>query len=89
MLVSPHRHKAFVPILRDGHRGRHEVRDRSEEATLAARVASRPCALVLGAPTTAIAVAARHGILIKGQMLEHRAIDDSLAFKAGMAVARC
>ena len=51
-------------------------------AMLAVLVASCPCALVLAAPATAvaaIAVAARHGILVKGSaFLEHLAIVDSL-----------
>lgn len=51
-------------------------------ATLAVLVASCPCALVLAAPATAIAaiaVAARHGILIKGTaFLEELATVDSL-----------
>ena len=49
---------------------------------LAVLVASCPCALVLAAPATsvaAIAVAARHGILVKGSaFLEHLALVDSL-----------
>ncbi len=57
---------------------------RSEEATLAVLVASCPCALVLAAPATAIAaiaVAARHGILIKGTgFLEHLADVTSVVF---------
>lgn len=51
-------------------------------AVLAVLVASCPCALVLAAPATAvaaIAVAARHGILVKGSaFLEHLATVDSL-----------
>jgi Cd2+/Zn2+-exporting ATPase len=51
-------------------------------AMLAVLVASCPCALVLAAPATAvaaIAVAARHGILVKGSaFLEHLASVDSL-----------
>jgi Zn2+/Cd2+-exporting ATPase len=51
-------------------------------ATLAVLVASCPCALVLAAPATAvaaIAVAARHGILIKGTaFLEELATVDSI-----------
>jgi heavy metal translocating P-type ATPase len=51
-------------------------------AMLAVLVASCPCALVLAAPATAvaaIAVAARHGILVKGSgFLEHLATVDSL-----------
>jgi Zn2+/Cd2+-exporting ATPase len=54
----------------------------STPATLAVLVASCPCALVLAAPATAvaaIAVAARHGILVKGSaFLEHLASVDSL-----------
>ena len=53
-------------------------------ATLAVLVASCPCALVLAAPATAvaaIAVAARHGILIKGTgFLEELATVDSIIF---------
>jgi len=53
-------------------------------ATLAVLVASCPCALVLAAPATsiaAIAVAARHGILIKGTaFLENLAEVDSIVF---------
>ncbi len=53
-------------------------------ATLAVLVASCPCALVLAAPATsiaAIAVAARHGILIKGTaFLENLAEVDSVVF---------
>jgi Cd2+/Zn2+-exporting ATPase len=51
-------------------------------AMLAVLVASCPCALVLAAPATAvaaIAVAARHGILVKGSaFLEHLALVDSV-----------
>src|ERR1700761_7880905 len=51
---------------------------------LAVLVASCPCALVLAAPATAIAaiaVAARHGILIKGSgFLEHAAEVTSVVF---------
>ena len=54
----------------------------STPATLAVLVPSCPCALVLAAPATAvaaIAVAARHGILVKGSaFLEHLALVDSL-----------
>jgi Zn2+/Cd2+-exporting ATPase len=54
----------------------------STPAMLAVLVASCPCALVLAAPATsvaAIAVAARHGILVKGSaFLEHLALVDSL-----------
>jgi Cd2+/Zn2+-exporting ATPase len=54
----------------------------STPAMLAVLVASCPCALVLAAPATAvaaIAVAARHGILVKGSaFLEHLASVDSL-----------
>jgi len=53
-------------------------------AMLAVLVASCPCALVLAAPATAvaaIAVAARHGILIKGSgFLEHLADVSSVIF---------
>ncbi len=53
-------------------------------AMLAVLVASCPCALVLAAPATAvaaIAVAARHGILIKGSaFLEHLADVTSVVF---------
>jgi heavy metal translocating P-type ATPase len=53
-------------------------------ATLAVLVASCPCALVLAAPATAIAaiaVAARHGILIKGSaFLENLAEASSIVF---------
>ncbi len=53
-------------------------------AMLAVLVASCPCALVLAAPSTAvaaIAVAARHGILIKGSaFLEHLAEVSSVIF---------
>ncbi len=53
-------------------------------ATLAVLVASCPCALVLAAPATAIAaiaVAARHGILIKGTgFLENLAGVDAVVF---------
>jgi heavy metal translocating P-type ATPase len=53
-------------------------------AMLAVLVASCPCALVLAAPSTAvaaIAVAARHGILIKGSaFLEHLADVTSVVF---------
>ncbi|HEX4024213.1 MAG TPA: cation-translocating P-type ATPase [Steroidobacteraceae bacterium] len=53
-------------------------------AMLAVLVASCPCALVLAAPSTAvaaIAVAARHGILIKGSaFLEHLADVSSVIF---------
>jgi Cd2+/Zn2+-exporting ATPase len=53
-------------------------------ATLAVLVASCPCALVLAAPATsiaAIAVAARHGILIKGAaFLENLAEASSVVF---------
>jgi heavy metal translocating P-type ATPase len=53
-------------------------------AMLAVLVASCPCALVLAAPATAvaaIAVAARHGILIKGSaFLEHLAEVTSVVF---------
>jgi heavy metal translocating P-type ATPase len=53
-------------------------------ATLAVLVASCPCALVLAAPATAIAaiaVAGRHGILIKGTgFLEHLADVNSVVF---------
>jgi heavy metal translocating P-type ATPase len=56
----------------------------STEAMLAVLVASCPCALVLAAPATAvaaIAVAARHGILIKGSaFLEHAAEVSSVLF---------
>jgi Cd2+/Zn2+-exporting ATPase len=56
----------------------------SSEAMLAVLVASCPCALVLAAPATAIAaiaVAARHGILIKGSaFLEHAAEVTSVIF---------
>ncbi len=56
----------------------------SEADTLAVLVASCPCALVLAAPATAIAaiaVAARHGILIKGTgFLEHLADVTSVVF---------
>ena len=53
-------------------------------ATLAVLVASCPCALVLAAPATsvaAIAVAARHGILIKGAaFIEHLSEASSIVF---------
>jgi heavy metal translocating P-type ATPase len=53
-------------------------------STLAVLVASCPCALVLAAPATAIAaiaVAARHGILIKGTgFLENMASVDAVVF---------
>jgi Zn2+/Cd2+-exporting ATPase len=56
----------------------------SSQAMLAVLVASCPCALVLAAPATAIAaiaVAARHGILIKGSaFLEHAAEVSSVVF---------
>lgn len=56
----------------------------STPAMLAVLVASCPCALVLAAPSTAvaaIAVAARHGILIKGTaFLEHLADVSSVIF---------
>lgn len=56
----------------------------SVPAMLAVLVASCPCALVLAAPATAIAaiaVAARHGILIKGSaFLEHLADVSSVIF---------
>ncbi len=56
----------------------------SSQAMLAVLVASCPCALVLAAPATAIAaiaVAARHGILIKGSgFLEHAAEVTSVVF---------
>jgi Zn2+/Cd2+-exporting ATPase len=56
----------------------------STPAMLAVLVASCPCALVLAAPATAvaaIAVAARHGILIKGTgFLEHLADVSSVIF---------
>jgi Zn2+/Cd2+-exporting ATPase len=56
----------------------------STPAMLAVLVASCPCALVLAAPATAIAaiaVAARHGILIKGSaFLEHLADVSSVIF---------
>jgi Cd2+/Zn2+-exporting ATPase len=56
----------------------------SPQAMLAVLVASCPCALVLAAPATAIAaiaVAARHGILIKGSaFLEHAAEVTSVIF---------
>jgi len=54
------------------------------QATLAVLVASCPCALVLAAPATsvaAIAVAARHGILIKGAaFLENLSDVDAVMF---------
>ncbi len=54
------------------------------QATLAVLIASCPCALVLAAPATsvaAIAVAARHGILIKGvAFLENLSDVDSVMF---------
>jgi cation transport ATPase len=54
------------------------------QATLAVLVASCPCALVLAAPATsvaAIAVAARHGILIKGAAFLEKLSDvDSVMF---------
>ncbi len=56
----------------------------SQADTLAVLVASCPCALVLAAPATAIAaiaVAARHGILIKGTgFLEHLADVTAVVF---------
>jgi heavy metal translocating P-type ATPase len=56
----------------------------SMAATLAVLVASCPCALVLATPATAIAaiaVAARHGILIKGTgFLENMASVDAVVF---------
>ncbi|MBV9655976.1 MAG: cadmium-translocating P-type ATPase [Acetobacteraceae bacterium] len=56
----------------------------SSQAMLAVLVAACPCALVLAAPATAIAaiaVAARHGILIKGSaFLEHAAEVTSVVF---------
>jgi heavy metal translocating P-type ATPase len=56
----------------------------SSQAMLAVLVASCPCALVLAAPATAIAaiaVAGRHGILIKGSaFLEHAAEVTSVVF---------
>jgi Cd2+/Zn2+-exporting ATPase len=56
----------------------------SSTATLAVLVASCPCALVLAAPATsiaAIAVASRHGILVKGSaFLEQLATVDTVVF---------
>jgi len=56
----------------------------NEAAMLAVLVASCPCALVLAAPATsvaAIAVASRHGILVKGAaFLEHLGTVDSVVF---------
>ncbi len=53
-------------------------------AALAVLVASCPCALVLAAPATsiaAIAVASRHGILVKGAaFLENLATVDAVVF---------
>ena len=52
-------------------------------AMLAVLVASCPCALVLAAPATsiaAIAVASRHGILVKGTALENLATVDAVVF---------
>jgi heavy metal translocating P-type ATPase len=64
----------------------------SSQAMLAVLVASCPCALVLAAPATAIAaiaVAARHGILIKGAgFLEHAAEVTSLVFDKTGTVTR-
>jgi Zn2+/Cd2+-exporting ATPase len=64
----------------------------SSQAMLAVLVASCPCALVLAAPATAIAaiaVAARHGILIKGSgFLEHAAEVTSLVFDKTGTVTR-
>ncbi len=64
----------------------------SSQAMLAVLVASCPCALVLAAPATAIAaiaVAARHGILIKGSgFLEHAAEVTSVVFDKTGTVTR-
>ena len=65
----------------------------STMAMLAVLVASCPCALVLAAPATsiaAIAVASRHGILVKGAaFLENLATVDAVIFdKTGTEIGR-
>ncbi len=64
----------------------------SSQAMLAVLVASCPCALVLAAPATAIAaiaVAARHGILIKGSgFLEQAAEVTSVVFDKTGTITR-